>query len=493
MNLQALLEGAEVVETSGAELEVRSLGALPGHGGRGGVFFKCVSPTMHVPASEALSHGAAHVVLDENDPELETLPPGVSRTIVRNVHRAYATACANFTGNAQRQMTFIGVTGTKGKTTVCHLVDAALRKAGLRTALVSSLVMRLPESERHAVNSTPEPLLLHLFLAEALRQKVSHVVMEASSIGIAEERVHGIGFDAVAFLNLGSDHFEYHGGRANYIAAKRRLICDPSLHASGATLCVINGEDEVGRELAACAEGRVQTFGLHDGDLVADSYSFDASGMTVSIQGRELRLPLLGRHNVANALAAVALAARVLGSVPAAIEAMRDAPPIAGRLERVPSRLGVEVYVDYAHTPESVAAVLETIAAIAPDRRRVAVVGCSGNSDRRKRPLIARAAAAASDICILTSDNPNHEHPAAIIRDMVFGLRGRAEVRTIIDRPTAIAQAIELAMPDGVVVLLGKGTERFQLIEGKRIPHSDSGIAARILRDGERRAAEQPR
>lgn len=481
LRIDELFSGIDVVETSDPSVDIKTVGGLPQHVGPSGAFFKLKSPTMHLTAAAALAEGAGHVVLEEGDPEAATLPPAVPRTIVRNVNRAYAAACANLSRNAHRKMTFIGVTGTKGKTTVCHLVDAALRKAGVRTALISSLALRFPDgSERPAMNTTPDPLLLHLFLMEALRKKATHVIMEVSSIGIAEERMHGLRFQSVAFTNLGSDHFEYHGGRGNYIAAKQRLLCDPSLHASISTLCVINGDDAVGRELAAAA-GRVQTYGLRDGTVTPEEYSFDESGMTIRVGGRQLRLPLLGEHNVSNALAAVALTAEVLGSVPAAIAAMNDAPPIPGRLQRIPTSLGVQVYVDYAHTPESVEAVLDTIAAIAGGKRRIAVVGCSGNSDRRKRPLIARAAAAASDICILTSDNPNHEHPASIIRDMIAGLRGRAELRTIIDRPTAIAQAIELAHPDGVVVILGKGTERFQLINGKRIPHNDATVAARIL------------
>jgi UDP-N-acetylmuramoyl-L-alanyl-D-glutamate--2,6-diaminopimelate ligase len=200
--------------------------------------------------------------------------------------------------------------------------------------------------------------------------------------------------------------------------------------------------------------------------------------------GDELRLPLFGEHNVSNALAAVALATHVLGSRRAAIDGMTDVQPIPRRLERIRTTLDVQVYVDCARTVESVETVLATIAAISGKRKRVAVLGCSGDSDRRKRTLMARAAAAGSDICILPSDNPNQEHPASIIRDMITGLRPseqKAEVRAILDLEAAIEKAIELAMPDGVVVLLGKGTERFQLVEGKRFPHSDYAVAERVL------------
>ncbi len=484
MKLEDVLAGVDVVRESDLSIDVSSIAILPERVRPGSIFVKCSSPTLRTTAAAAVKNGARLVVLEEEDHEEETLPQDVARIVVRNANRAYAAACANFTGNAHRNLTLIGVTGTKGKTTTCHLIEAALRAAGLRTALSNSLVMKLPDGFQPAVNTTPEPLLLHSFLAEARHQAVTHAIMEVSSIGIAEERIHGLRFAAVAFTNLGSDHLEYHRGRDNYIAMKQRLICDPVFHASPSTLCAINGDDPVGRRFESCAPGRVQTFGLRDADLTPQQYSCDESGLTMRIGGRDLRLPLLGEYNVRNVLAALTVTADVLGSLPAAIDAMAAAKPIPGRLERVPTALGVSVYVDYAHTPESVEAVLQTISAIAGDRRLVAVVGCSGNSDRRKRPLMARAAAAGSDMCILTSDNPNHEHPAAIIRDMIAGLGPgdqRGEVRTIVDRPTAIAKAIELALPGGVVVLLGKGSEQFQLIDGRRIPHSDRGVAARIL------------
>jgi UDP-N-acetylmuramoyl-L-alanyl-D-glutamate--2,6-diaminopimelate ligase len=463
---------------------VTAVAVVPSQVRPGSVFVKCAWPTLRTTAAEGVRSGASHIVLQEGDPEQATLPPEVSRTVVRDVNRAYAVMCANFTGNAHHKLKLIAVTGTKGKTTTCHLVDDALRHAGIETALCSSLALRLPRAVRASVNTTPEPLLLHSFLAEASRQGASHATIEVSSIAIAEERIHGLRFDALGFTNLGSDHLEYHGGRERYADVKRRLFCDPSFHASPSTLCAINGDDPVGRELARSTLGRVQTFGLHTGELTPSAYSCDESGIWMRIEGRELHLPLLGEHNLSNALAAITLTAGILGSVPAAIDAMVGAKPVPGRLERMETTLDVQVYVDYAHTPESVEAVLDTIAAIAGNRRRVAVVGCSGNSDRQKRPRIARAAAAGSDICILTSDNPNHEHPASIIRDMIAGLRPseqRAELHTIIDRRAAITKAIELALPNGVVVLLGKGTERFQLIEGRRVPHSDRAVAGSIL------------
>lgn len=493
MNLDDLFQGVEIAHRDSASLPVSSIAIRVDQISADSVFIKCRYPGLDGTAAEAARRGACHVVLEAGDLEVASLPQTIARTVVRNVNRAYATVCANFVGNVHRRLTIIGVTGTKGKTTTCHLVDAALRHAGLRTGLISSLVLRLPSGEHHARNTTPEPMLLHRFLREVVRQGGTHVVLEVSSIGIAEERIHGLSFAALAFTNLGTDHFEYHGGRDGYIETKRRLFQDTAFHASKSTPCVFDTDDPIGRDFAASTSGRAITLGLHVGDVTPEAYSYDLSGLSMRIDGREMHLPLIGEHNVYNALAAIALTREFLGSTAAAAMAIQQANPPEGRLERVPTRLGVDVYVDYAHTPESVRAVLRTVAIVGRSRRRIAVIGCSGNSDRGKRPLIARAALEGSDLCILTSDNPNYEHPAAILREMITSMGaidgGEDRVRTIVDRAAAIATAIELALPDGIVVLMGKGTETSQLVEGQRLPHNDYQVATQVLKSIEERVS----
>lgn len=472
-----------------------SLAFLPSKVRPDTLFFKCRYHGLEVTAAEAIAKGARYVVLQEGDAEEQTLPPDVTRTIVRDVNRTFAVACGRFFLQAHRNLTIIGVTGTKGKTTVCHLLDAALRQAGLKTGLVTSLIRRLPKGEFQATNTTPTPFGLHRFLRRAHRQGVTHVVLEVSSIAIAESRVHGLRFAALAFTNLGSDHIEYHGGRDAYLDTKQQLFSDPSMHASRDTLCVINTDDQDGRAVRDAAVGRVVTFGLRDADLVPESWSCDASGMRLRIEGHETHLPLFGEHNVYNTLAAIALARDVLGSTATAMDAMRYAAPLPGRLERVPTALGVDVYIDYAHTPESVEAALRAVAGISGTRKRIAVVGCSANSDRGKRPLVARAAAAGADICILTSDNPDFEEPELIVREMLAGLDRATEssgrVHTIIDRAQAIAAAIDLAMPDGTVIVMGKGSERAQFVRGQRLPYNDLEVAADVLRTIERRQEKE--
>jgi len=470
--------------------EVQSLTFLSAEAGAGTLFFKCRYWGIEATAAEAIANGAPFVVLQQGDPEIAALPPAITRIVVRDVNQAFAIACARFYGQAHRDLTLIGVTGTKGKTTVCHLVDAALRHAGLRTGLMTSLTRKLPSGEFKAPNTTSVPLRLHRFLGRVRHQRGTHAVLEVSSIGIAESRVYGLRFAAVAFTNLGSEHLEYHGGRDAYLAAKQRLFTE----ASRDTLCAINTDDPAGRIIAESATGRVVTFGLRDADLVPESWSFDADGMRLRIEGREMRLPMFGEHNVYNALAAIAIARDIVGSTATAMDAMQSITPLPGRLQRVPTPLGVDVYVDYAHTPESVEAALRAVAAVSGPRKRVALIGCSASSDHSKRPLIARAASAGADLCIFTTDNPESELPAAILSEMLAGLdpalAQSGRVRTIEDRAAAIAAAIELAMPDGTVVLMGKGSEQTQLVNGRRLAHNDYEVAADALRALERRGQE---
>lgn len=439
-------------------------------------------PKELASAARAISNGASAVIVDESDDECRTLsdqPVPVLRT--RRPDQAFAIMSANLHGNAHRSLTMLGITGTKGKTTTAHLVDDALRAAGISSCLVSSQVRRLPSCTHRANNTTPRPPALHSFLNDALRQGTTHAVLEVSSIGIDEERVHGIRFAHVAFTNIGSDHIEYHGGRENYLGAKRRLLTDE--YCVPDTVRVINADDAAGRLLISEFAAGAVSFGIRNGDTRPSIYRNNKDGIVLKIDGHAIESPLVGDPNVYNLLAAYCIVRGVIGDESAAAEAIAKARPVAGRLERIPNNSGIEVYIDYAHTEESVSGVLTAIHKLHEGRRCVAVIGCSANSDKRKRAPIARAAAANSDVCVFTSDNPDHEHPASIVLAMARGLDAplSKKVVTVIERHDAIRRAIEAARPDGVVVVMGKGDEAFQLVRGRYVPHSDRDIARDIL------------
>jgi UDP-N-acetylmuramoyl-L-alanyl-D-glutamate--2,6-diaminopimelate ligase len=483
LSLERLLAGTGIVGTGGG-MDLGSMLLQPRQLQSGNFFFKLRSPQFRRSAAEAVGRGAKGVVLEAGDPEEANVPSGVPYVIVDDVNRAFARVCSRLFGDAHEGLVLIGITGTKGKTTVCHLVDGALRACGLRVGLLSSLVRRLPDLECAAPNTTPDALSLHSFLADLRRRGGTHAVIEVSSIGIAEERIFGLRFDALALTNLGSDHLEYHGGREAYIAVKRRLFIEPAFHRSASTLCAFNADDPICREIAKSSLGRVMTFGFAAADVTPEDYQSSIDGITLRLNGHELKSPLFGRHNASNLLAAATIVRDVMQSE-SAFRQLQNVTALPGRMERLTTTAGVDVYVDYAHTPESVRAALDAVREIAAGRRIVSLVGCSGNSDRAKRPLMARAAMEGSDLCIFTSDNPGDEHPASIVMDMLRGTAGAAEgrVKTVLDRSLAIAHAIREALPDGIVVLMGKGVEKFQRIAGASIPHSDHEAAARVLRE----------
>jgi UDP-N-acetylmuramoyl-L-alanyl-D-glutamate--2,6-diaminopimelate ligase len=478
--LSELLAGTTILRTGGDQ-EILSLRVEPRQVAEGNVFFKLHSWQFRTSAAEAIRRGARYVVLEAGDEEEATLLPSVSYAIVDNVNRAFARACSRMFGDAHQQLTLIGVTGAKGKTTVCHLIEGALRASSVRAGLISSLVLRLPESEHPANSSTPDALSMHSFLAALRAQGGTHAVLEITSFGIAEERLFGLRFDALAFTNLGT------GGGDGQQLANLRLFTDPAFHKSPRTLCAFNSDDPAGRELASSSLGRVVTFGFGAADVTPELYSSDSAGIALRLNGHDLRSPLIGRHNAMNVLAAAAIVGGVTQSEEAVLR-IQSVGSLPGRMERLPTPIGVDVYLDQPYAPWSVEVSLASVREFAGSRRVVCVIGCASGSDKGKRPLIAMAAMKGSDVCILTSYDPGDEHPASIVMDMLKGVRHVApgRLKTIIDRPTAIAYAIREALPDGIVVLMGKR------MMGGELRNGDRQVAIDVLHEVRSQSTAEP-
>jgi UDP-N-acetylmuramoyl-L-alanyl-D-glutamate--2,6-diaminopimelate ligase len=462
LTLSELLSGTTILRTGGdpdilsIHVELRQIAERD-------LYFKLRSHHVRISAADAIRQGARYVVLETGDEEEPTLPPSLPYAVVDNVNRAFACTCSRLFGEAHRQLTIIGVTGARGKTTVCHLIEAALRASGVRTGLISSLVFRLPESELPAAISISDSLSLHGFLAALLRMGGTHAVLELPSAAIAEERIFGLQFGALAFTNAGT------GDRDDHQAVNRRLFTDPAFHQPSTTLCAFNRDDATGRELASASPGRVVTFGFGAAEVTPEHYSCDRAGISVRLNGRDLRFPLIGRPNVMNVLAAAAVVGGITQKEDAVL-LLQTMRPLPGRMERLPAAADVDVYLDQAYTPGDIEVSLAAVREFAGPRRIVCVAGSAGGSDRRQRALRARAALNASDLCILTSDDPGDEHPTSIVMDMVKGAGHVApgRLRTIIDRSTAIAVAIREALPDGIVVLMGKRVTGTELRNGDR-------------------------
>lgn len=486
MQLKELLAGVNITRVDDWDAVVENVSFFAEDIVPGWVYVACKLPWMdgNRAVGEAAARGAAAVVIDAG----VSLPlrPACNTVVVPDTVKAYSTMCANFFGNVHRRMSIHAVTGTKGKTSTCYLLESIFRSAGFKTGLIGTISQRIDGREVASVNTTPLPYELHRTLREMHDAGVTHLVLEVSSIGIAEERIWGLQCDGMVFTNLGHEHLTYHGGLEGYRQAKSRLFTEYA--AAGKTVCAINVDDPFGTELASLARGEVVTYGLN-GEVCGSSIVLSSNGVRGEAGGVRIRSSLLGSHNAYNILGAVALT-RAIGIPPEAIaDGISRLISIPGRLERVENENGVDIFVDYAHTPESVLTVLLTLRALFAAKRLVVILGCGGNSDRAKRPLMARLAVENSDACILTSDNPRAESPAEIIKDMLAGVRpersgrrGRPEV--VIDRREAIYRGVEAAGVGGTLVILGKGHERFQHIGNEAIPFDDREVAVQALRHG---------
>jgi UDP-N-acetylmuramoyl-L-alanyl-D-glutamate--2,6-diaminopimelate ligase len=418
-------------------------------------------------AAEAVARGAAALLVEA---ELDGVAaPAVVRVPAGSARAAMAVAASAFEGDPATAMHMIGVTGTNGKTTVTHLCRSILEAAGRPTAVVGTL---------SGVRTTPEsPILQHL-LAEARGSGKAAVAMEVTSHALVQHRAGGIFFDVAVFTNLTQDHLDFHGTMEEYFGAKATLF-EPGRSRRG-VVCV---DDPYGRRLLEAARIPLVGYGLADASRVR----IGAEESRFVLDGDEVRLHLGGSFNVLNALAAAA-AARELGIPPADIAAgLSQAEVVRGRFEAVPNDRGVAVVVDYAHTPDALAAALAAARdAAAPDAgsQLIVVFGCGGDRDRAKRPLMGRVATGAADIAIVTSDNPRSETPSAIIDEILAGCDGPAKLLVEPDRRAAIGEALALARRGDFVVLAGKGHETTQEFADHTDHFDDREVAAELLAAG---------
>ncbi|MDQ7832549.1 MAG: UDP-N-acetylmuramoyl-L-alanyl-D-glutamate--2,6-diaminopimelate ligase [Desulfovibrionaceae bacterium] len=435
-------------------------------------------------AAEAVSRGASLVVAG---PGLALPREGAARLVTTQHPRlalgelAKAAHGPDFSG-----FSLVGVTGTNGKTTVCFLVEHLLLSAGLPTGLLGTVAYRWPGGSRPATLTTPGCLDLHELFAEMIAAGTRAAVMEASSHALDQDRVAGLSFSAAAFTNLTQDHLDYHGDMETYFRAKARLF-NHYLAAPGRA--VVNFDDPHGPRLLQMLPGSVG-YGLGSfvpggwRPLVGEIRRHDGSGLTlgVSFEGKDWEIvsPLVGRYNAQNLLAAMGVGL-VLGLSPADMTALSGFGGVPGRLERVVNDRGLNVFVDYAHTPDALENVLRAVREVTAGRLFV-VFGCGGDRDRAKRPLMAAAVAGHADVAVLTSDNPRHEDPEAIMDDARPGLAGAARVLENPDRRAAISMALAGMTPEDVLVVAGKGHEAYQQIGDAKLPFHDATVVRELAR-----------
>lgn len=432
-------------------------------------------------AAQAAERGAVAMLTDAAGAALAT-DVRLPALVVEDPRAALGPVAARVYGEPSRRLRGFGVTGTNGKTTTSYLVEAGLRAAGEKTGLIGTIETRVADETVPSARTTPEASDLQALFATMVERGVGAVSMEVSSHALALHRVDGTRFAVVAFTNLSQDHLDFHADLDDYFAAKARLFT-----ATFATIGLANADDEHGRRLLT--QPRIETLGFSldgaaDAAWRATDVAVGAGGSRFTAHGPtgitvEVRTALTGRFNAANALAALAML--VTGGVDpsAAAAGIAALPGVPGRLEPVDEGQPFAALVDYAHTPEAVATMLSTLrGTVASSGRLLVVLGCGGDRDAAKRPLMGAAAARLADVAVLTSDNPRSEDPKEILDQVVAGAESvaveqRGEVLVQIDRAAAIGLAVSRARPGDVLVVAGKGHEQGQEIAGVIHPFDD--------------------
>lgn len=494
MKLKDLIRDIEGCTVRGsADVEVRDLVYNASSVTRGACFaaLRGKKADGHAFIGEAISRGAV-AILSERPAD----GGGVTNVIAADSRMALARMSAAFFGDPSRSLSLVGVTGTNGKTTTTYLLEAIFKAAGRRPGVIGTVEYRFGGVREPAPHTTPESCDLQRLLSRMLKDGVDACAMEVSSHALSQERVAGCHFDAAVFTNLSQDHLDYHNDMESYFAAKailfERLLSESCKRGAFA---VINADDPYGRELIARCPVEYLRYGFDgDADVRGSDLSFGPGGlkMRVSVPSGsfDCRSRLCGRFNAQNILAAAAVAARLRIAMDVVARAIGDVGCVPGRFDPVENGRGVLSLVDYAHTPDAIENVLSHARELvgANGGRLISVFGCGGDRDRAKRPLMGRAAAGLSDIVIVTSDNPRTEDPAAIIEEIMPGVRGAKPplkdgrgYEVIEDRREAIARAVELARAGDVIVIAGKGHEDYQIVGTEKFHFDDREVLREAL------------
>lgn len=473
VKLSNLLEGINTIEVIGdtgkfiTDLQSDSRKAV-----KDGMFVAVRGVTTdghkYIPVVASTHVGA--IVCEQLPPTLEK---GITYIRVLDSSEALGKLASNWFGNPSSKLKLVGVTGTNGKTTTATLLYEMAKLEGFKAGLLSTVCNYVMDTPVPTTHTTPDPITLNELLARMVDAGCDYAFMEVSSHAAHQHRIAGLRFAGAVFSNLTRDHLDYHGTVENYMNAKKMFF--DMLPADAFAL--VNIDDKAGRYMVQNTRARVSTYSLRsDADFRCRVLETRLDGTLLSINNRDVEVAFTGRFNAYN-LTAVYGASILIGWNPEeVIVNMSRLVPVAGRFQTLRSPEGVTAIVDYAHTPDALVNVLDTIRDIVGAAGEITtVVGAGGNRDHGKRPMMAREAACRSDLLILTSDNPRDEDPEAIIADMKAGLTPNELRRTICipDRREAIRTAMRMTKPGSVVLVAGKGHETYQEVKGVRSHFDD--------------------
>lgn len=465
--LKSLIQNVKVVETVGSlDSNISGLTADSRQVEPGGMFVAVPGTVVdgHDFIDKAVAAGAVAIVC-ERMPEHKA--DGVTYIATDNAAKALGIIAAEWHDNPSRKLKLIGVTGTNGKTTIATLLYEMARLNGQKAGLLSTVVNKIEEREIASTHTTPDPLELNALLDDMVKAGCSFVAMEVSSHAAAQHRIAGLQFAGGVFTNLTRDHLDYHKTVEAYLAAKKSFFDGLPKGAFALT----NADDRTGMVMLQNTAAKCCSYSLRsDADFRGAIVENRLDGMSMTFNGKEVETLFSGKFNASN-LTAVYGAAILSGFAPEQVLiSMSRLVPVAGRFQPFKSADGVTAIVDYAHTPDALVNVLQTIRDIIGNGHRIITVcGAGGNRDKGKRPIMAAEATRRSDLTILTSDNPRNEDPQTIIDEMMTGVPTdrRRSVSTIVDRREAIFRAVREAQAGDVVLVAGKGHENYQIINGE--------------------------
>lgn len=432
----------------------------------------------HDYIEKAIQLGAIAIICD-------TLPDnpakGITYIKVKDTNTALAFMAANYFGNPSEKLKLVGVTGTNGKTTIASLLFQLFQKAGFKVGLLSTVKIMVDETEYNATHTTPDSITINHYLNEMIEAGVTHCFMEVSSHGIHQKRTEALHFVGGIFTNLSHDHLDYHPTFAEYRDVKKSFF--DSLPKTAFALS--NIDDKNGPVMLQNTVARKRTYALKTyADFKAQILESQFSGLLLKVNDNEVWVKLIGTFNAYNVLAIYGTAVELGMDSLEALRLLSDLESVSGRFQYIISEGNITAIVDYAHTPDALDNVLKTIADIrTKNEQLITVVGCGGNRDKTKRPIMAKIATDLSDKAILTSDNPRNEDPEVILDEMEKGVEPQnyKKMLRITDRKQAIKTACQLAQPNDIILIAGKGHETYQEINGVRHHFDDMETIREIL------------
>lgn len=427
---------------------------------------------------KAIQLGAIAIICDELP---ANIVKGITYIKVNDTNTALAYMAANFFGNPSEKLKLVGVTGTNGKTTIASLLFQLFEKAGFKVGLLSTVKIMVDQTEYNATHTTPDSITINYYLNEMIEAGVTHCFMEVSSHGIHQKRTEALHFVGGIFTNLSHDHLDYHPTFAEYRDVKKAFF--DSLPKTAFALS--NIDDKNGTVMLQNTVARKFTYALKSyADFKAQILESQLSGLLLKVNDNEVWVKLIGTFNAYNVLAIYGTAVELGMDSLEALRLLSDLESVSGRFQYIVSEGNITAIVDYAHTPDALDNVIKTINDIrTKNEQLITVVGCGGNRDKTKRPIMAKIATDLSDKAILTSDNPRNEDPEVILDEMEKGVEGHnyKKVLRITDRKQAIKTACQLAQPKDIILIAGKGHETYQEINGVRHHFDDMETVKEIL------------